>query len=75
LEKGFQALEYLEKSALACTDVLSCLRSDRIVVGSTNILKRIHTKRRTPNAVKMAFAGGNAYHISMRARNSDKFMN
>jgi hypothetical protein len=74
LEKGFQALEYLEKSTLACTDILSCLRSDRITMGGTNILERIHTKRRTPNAVKMAFAGGNACYISMRARISDKFM-
>jgi hypothetical protein len=32
------------------------------------ILERIHTNRRTPNAVKMAFAGGNAYQVSMRAR-------
>jgi len=28
-----------------------------------NILERIHTKRRTPTAVKMGFAGGNACQI------------
>jgi hypothetical protein len=73
LEKRFQALEYLKKSVLACTDILSCLRGDRIEMGSTIILERTRTNRRTPNAVKMAFAGGNAYHqISMRARISDK---
>jgi hypothetical protein len=72
-EKGFQALEYLKKSALACTHVLSCLRGE-ITMGGTNILERIHTKRRTPTAVKMAFAGGNACQISVRARISDKFM-
>jgi hypothetical protein len=43
-------------------------------MGGTNILERIHTNRRRPNAVKMAFAGGNAYQISMRARISDKFI-
>jgi hypothetical protein len=74
LEKGFQALEYLKKSFLTRTDILSCLRSDRIMMSRTNILERIHTKSRTPTAVKMAFAGGNACQISMRARISDKFM-
>jgi hypothetical protein len=39
LEKGFQALEYLKKSALTCTDILSCLRGDRITMGSTIILE------------------------------------
>ena len=60
LEKGFQALKDLKKSVLACADILSCLKSDRITVDRTNILERIHTERRTPTAVKMAFAGGNA---------------
>jgi hypothetical protein len=73
LEKGFQALEYLKKSALACTDIPSCLIGDRITIGGTKILERIHTSRRTPNAVNMGFAGGNVCQISMRARISDKF--
>jgi len=30
-------------------------------------IEEIHTRRRTPTAVKMAFAGGNACQISMRA--------
>jgi hypothetical protein len=63
LEKGFQALEYLKKRALACTDVLCCLRSDRITMSGSNVLERIHTNKRTPNAVQMAFAGGNACQI------------
>ena len=74
LEKRLQALEYLKKSVLACTDILSRLRSDRITMGGTKILERIHTKRRTPTAVKMAFAGGNACQISMRAQILDNFM-
>jgi hypothetical protein len=75
LEKDLHALEYLKKCVLACTDILSCLRSDCITTGGTNILERIHTRSRTPTEVKMAFAGGNACEISMRARISDKFMN
>jgi hypothetical protein len=66
LEKGFQAIEHLKKSALACTDILSCLRGNRITMSGTNILERIHTNRRTPNAVKMALPGGNACQLSMR---------
>jgi hypothetical protein len=30
----------------------------------TNILEGIHTERRMPTAVKMAFAGGNALPVS-----------
>jgi len=75
LEKDFHALEYLKKSVLACTDILSCLRSDCITKGGTDILERIHTRSRTPTEVKMAFAGGNACQIIMRAWISDKFMN
>ena len=67
-KKCFQALEDLKKSTLACTDILSCLGGDRITMSGMIILERIHTNRRTPNAVKMAFAGGNAYQTSMRAR-------
>ena len=49
---------------------------DCIRIGRTNILERIHTERRTPTAVKMAFAGGNAFQcqISRRKQISDKFM-
>ena len=75
MEKGFQALEYLKKSVFACTDIFSCLRNDCITTGGTNILERIHTRSRTPTVVKMAFAGGNACEISMKAWISDKFMN
>jgi len=66
LEIGFQALEGLEKGVLACADILSCLRCDHITMGVTNMLEKIPTRRRTPTAVKMAFAGGNACQISMR---------
>jgi hypothetical protein len=59
-EKRLQALEYLKKDALACTDILGRLGGYRITMSRTNILERIHTKRRMPNAVKIAFAGGNA---------------
>ena len=58
LKKRFQTLKYLKKSALVCTDILSRLRGDRITMGGTNILERIHTNRRTPNAVNMTFDGG-----------------
>ena len=43
-------------------------------MGGTNILERIHTKRRTPTAVKMVLVAGNACQIGVRAQISDKFM-
>jgi hypothetical protein len=67
LEKGFQVLECLKKSVLACANIHSRLRGESITIGGTKILERLHTIRRTPTAVKMAFVGGNACQSSMRA--------
>jgi hypothetical protein len=40
-------------------------------MGRTNILERIHTERRMPTAVKMAFAGGNALPVSSNYERAD----
>ena len=47
------------------------------MMSRTNILERIHTEMRTPTAIKMAFAGGNALPVSNKYESaiSDKFMN
>ena len=40
-------------------------------MGRRNMLERIHTERRTPTAVKMAFAGGNALPVSNKYESVD----
>jgi hypothetical protein len=64
-EKCFYALEYLKKSVLVRANVLSCLRIVRITMDRTKVLRRIHTERRTPNPIKITFAGENTCQINM----------
>ena len=40
-------------------------------MGRTNILERVHTERRMPTAVNMAFAGGNALPVSNKYQSAD----
>jgi hypothetical protein len=65
-EKCFYALEQLEESVLVRANVLSCLRIVRITIDRTKVLRRVHTERRTPNPMKITFAGENTYQINMR---------
>ena len=41
------------------------------MMSHTKILKRIHTEMRTPIAIKMAFAGGNALPVSNKNESVD----
>ena len=65
-EKCFYALEHLKKSVLVRANVLSCLVIIRITIDRTKVLKRVHTERRTPNPVKITFAGVHTCKINMR---------
>src|SRR6266852_3129584 len=53
LEKNFYALEDLKKSVLARANILGCLRAVRIMMDRTKVIRRIHTKRRTPIPTKI----------------------
>ncbi len=66
LEKCFNALEHLKESVLIRANVLSCLRIVRITIDRTKVLGRVHTERRTPNPIKITFAGENTCQINMR---------
>jgi hypothetical protein len=65
-EKCFYALEHLKESVLIRTNVLSCLRIFRITMDRARVLRRVPTERRTPNPMKITFAGENTYQINMR---------
>jgi hypothetical protein len=66
LEKCFYALEHLKERVLIRANVLSCLTIFRITMDRTKVLKRVHTERRTPNPIKITFAGANTCQINMR---------
>ena len=66
-EKCSHALEHLKERVLVRTNVLSCLRIVRITMDCTKVLRREHTKSRTPNPIKITFAGENACQINERA--------
>ena len=72
-EKCLYALEYLRKSVLVRANGLSCLRIVRITIDRTKVLRRVHTERRTPNPIKITFAGENTCRTNMRGYISDKF--
>jgi len=65
-EKCLNALEHVEKSVLVRADVLSCLRIVRITMDRTKVIRRVHTKKKTPNPIKITFAGENTCQINMR---------
>jgi hypothetical protein len=65
-EKCFYALEHLDESVLVRADVLSCLRTVRITMDRTKVLRRVHTERRTANPINITFAGENTCQINMR---------
>jgi hypothetical protein len=71
LEEAFYALEHLKKSILACANILGCLRTVRITIDRTKILRKIHTERSTPIPAKIAFAGENTCKRTMRIQISD----
>ena len=68
LEECLYTLEDLKKSVLARTSFLGCLRAISITMDQTRMLRKVHTKRRTPIPTKIVFAGENTYNkiISMR---------
>jgi hypothetical protein len=66
-EKCFYALEHLRKSLLIRANRLGCLRIIRIIgMDHMKVLRRVHTKRRTPIPTKITFAGENTCQINMR---------
>src|SRR6266849_8985354 len=65
-EKCFYAFEHLKKSVLVRANGLSCLRIVRITMNRTKVLRRVHTERRTPNPMKITFAGENTCQINER---------
>jgi hypothetical protein len=65
LEKCFYALEHLKESILVRANILCCLRIVRITMDHTKVLGRVHTERRTPNPIKITFAGENTYQIKI----------
>jgi hypothetical protein len=74
LEKCLQALEYLKKGVLVRANGLSCLRIICITINRTKVLRRVHTERRTTNAIKITFPGEKTFNTNMRVQISDKFV-
>jgi hypothetical protein len=67
-EKHFDALEDVDKSVLTCSNILSCLRDAGVTMARTELLKRLHTERRTPTPAKITLAGGNTCHMNVRVQ-------
>ena len=66
-KKHFDALKNVDKSVLAGSNILNCLKEVRVTIAYGKLL-RILTERRMPNPAKMTFAGGNACNINMSMR-------
>src|SRR6266852_7928762 len=71
LEKSLYVLKDLKKSVLVRANIFGCLRTVRITIDRTKVLRRIRTERRTPIPTKIGFAGGNTCKIRMRMQISD----
>ncbi len=72
-EKHLDAFKYIDKSVLACPNILSCLRRVGITINepTRRCYKMLHTKRRTPTPANITFAGENICQIDMRAQIRD----
>ena len=64
-EKHLNPLKDVDKSALACSNIFSCLRDVRVTAAHAKLL-RVHTERRMPTPAKMTLAGENSCDMNMR---------
>ena len=64
-EKHLNPLKDVDKSILARTSILSCLRGVDVRTAHTKLLKQIHTERRMPIPANIAFAGENTCKMNM----------